>query len=141
MKKTREGKENRRNGANFFKYVQPQAFSLSQQSKIHSRSLMDLDQNTSRYQQSARGPSSKEIHHTSLAIPADQPENETVKSHSLKKFLSIFGGPANLNPATYRRVSVADDKPTPKTAGRQVFTCNIKSMNVNVTNSREKNHK
>lgn len=54
MKKAKEGKENRRNGANFFKYVQPQSFGVSQQSKSHFRSLLELDQNSSRYQQSAR---------------------------------------------------------------------------------------
>lgn len=141
MKKVREGKENRKNGANFFKYVQPQTFSISQHSKTHSRSLIDLDQNTNRYQQSARIPNNKEAHHASLGTPSEQPEKDTVKSQSLKKFLSIFGGTGHLNPSTYRRVSAADEKPSPKTSGRQTFTCNIKNMNVNVTNSRERYHK
>ena len=108
MKKGREGKENKRNVGNFFKYVQPQSNTLSQQSKIHSRSLMDLDANSSRYQKSARIPNSKENHHSSLCATTDQHEVDTIKSHSLKKFLSIFGGPANLNPSSSSRTHAND---------------------------------
>ena len=73
MKKMKEGKENRKNGANFFKYVQPATTSLTQQSKGHSRSLMELDNNVHRYQKSARVPNqTKENHHSSLYTPHDQ---------------------------------------------------------------------
>lgn len=141
MKKGREGKENRRNGSNFFKYVQPQSLGLSQQSKLHSRSLLDLDQNSARYQQSARGPTTKEIHHSSLGVPSEHVDPETIKSHSLKKFLTIFGGPAHLNQSSTQGHQKTDENHVPKATGRQAFTCSVKTNNLHSTNPRDKDQK
>jgi hypothetical protein len=68
-------------------------------------------------------------------------ENETVKSQSLKKFLSIFGGPANINQTFCTKNSTIEEKQSQKNSGRQVFTCNIKNMNVNVTSRKERDQR
>ena len=141
MKKHRDGKENKRNASNLFKYVQPTSNYLGQSSKLHTKSVVDLDNNHGRYQKSARVPSSKENHHSSMSIPVEKPENDSVKSHSLKKFLSIFGGPANLNSSTLNQSTEREEKHVLKPSGRQVFTCNIKNMNVNMNAHKDKDHK
>lgn len=138
MKKNRDGKENKRNPTHIFKYAHPQPSQPLQQSKLHSRSLIELEQNTSRYQQSARMPSGRDAHHSSLCA-SDALEVDTVKSNSLKKFLSIFGGPAHLNQSSMGRSSArGEDRASQKGSSRQVFTCNIKNVNVNLNGGKEK---
>lgn len=43
MKKNRDSKKNKRNPTYIFKYAQPQPSQPLQHSKIHSRSLIELD--------------------------------------------------------------------------------------------------
>lgn len=67
---------------------------------------------------------------------------DTVKSNSLKKFLSIFGGPAHLNQNSIGRSSArGEDRASQKGSSRQVFTCNIKNMNVNLNAGKDKEYK
>lgn len=102
--------------------------------------MMDLDPNA-RYQQSARETNhyNKENHQLSLYNHTESPDTE-VKSNSLKKFLSLFGTNPILNPTGNNvRLSVGkEEKLSARGSSRQVFTCNIKNMNVNVSNSKEK---
>jgi hypothetical protein len=86
-------------------------------------------------------PSGRDAHHSSLCA-SDALEVDTVKSNSLKKFLSIFGGPAHLNQNSMGRSSArGDDRASKKGSSRQVFTCNIKNMNVNVNAGKDKDYK
>ena len=59
----------------------------------------------------------------------------------MKKFLSIFGGPANLNNNSCVRNATIEEKLSQKNSGRQVFTCNIKNMNVNVTSRKDRDQR
>jgi hypothetical protein len=68
-------------------------------------------------------------------------EIETVKSNSLKKFLSLFGGNASsggVMSSMGAKASSREEKQTGRSTGRQVFTCNIKNMNVNMGGSKGK---
>jgi hypothetical protein len=141
MKKAKEVKETRKNNPNLFKYINAtRATGFPLQSKTHTRSMMDLDPNA-RYQQSARETShhNKENHQLSLCNHTE--EQQEVKSNSLKKFLSLFGSNASNNPilnpmGNGMRLSAGrEEKQTSRSTSRQVFTCNIKNMNVNVSNS------
>ncbi len=141
MKKAKEIRQTRKNNQNFFKHVQSSKPNFNQ-SKTHTRSMIDLDQNM-RYQQSARevSQSNKQNHHLSIG---NQPDEAEGKSSSLKKFLSLFGTSTKLfsnQSGNSARMSLPkQDKQSSKSSGRQTFTCNIKNMNVNMnqSNSRDK---
>lgn len=65
MKKTRESKDIKRTTQNFFKYIQPNNPVPTQKSKVHTRSMIELDQNNQH--QSARYTNyNKENHHSSV---------------------------------------------------------------------------
>lgn len=80
----------------------------------------------------------------SLCNNTDEPDHE-VKSNSLKKFLSLFGTNPSSNPIlnptggnNMRLSGGKEEKQSARGSSRQVFTCNIKNMNVNVSNSKDK---
>lgn len=101
MKKTKENREPRRPTHQFFKYVQPgqssQCHSNSSQQKVHTRSMIELEPNP-RYQLSNRQmhPALHQ-HLNNVSSSYEAAEIYTVKSSSLKKFLSLFAGSGNSN--------------------------------------------
>ena len=119
-----------------FKYIQPAP-------THHSRSLSELAQlsqpSNPRYNHSKLN--NKENHSTSMCQQSHQIEQ--VKSQSLKKFLSMFGtnnNPVLQVPCTSRKGEQKALSARPAKSNRQIFTCNIKNMNVNMANSRQKDH-
>jgi hypothetical protein len=114
----REAADSKRAPQPFFKYIQP--------AKPHIRSMMELEP-TARY--SARLPThpNKENHHASLN---HELEPDTHKPNSLKKFLSMFGAP----PRTGRTSERTQER---SSSQKQVFTCNIKNVNLSVGSSKD----
>ncbi len=134
MKKPKDGKENRKTNINFFKYVQPPQ--TTTRNKTHSRSLLDLQQPI-RQQQTSRATHIYQQHHNSLSTPSDSLEHNP-KSNSLKKFLSLFGGPGSLNNNSCRESTHLEQRSSSRGSKKQIFTCNIKNMNVNVNQVKDK---